>query len=346
MLGTYFYHEIIRKTVIAFGTLFNNISVKHKADDNNAVLSTIKVPIAYGPIQKFLARIEQQSNFENTAAITLPRLSFEIISYRYDPARKASPITKFCGVDGTKIKKVFMPVPYDIGFRLSFACKLQDDTLQILEQILPFFQPAYTVSVKLIDEINEVRDIPFTLNNISFRDDYEGNFDKRRFIVYDLDFTAKTYFYSELPTDESGGIIKRVQIDYASSIRAPREMRYVATPKATKDYNNDQTTALTATLETSKKLMKVTSAGSLNEKEFIQVNDEVMRIEEIDGTNLIVSRGQYGSSIQEHYSGDKVNVITIADDALIDPDDDFGFNESRTFFQDFNSYSTSQGSDL
>ena len=346
MFGTYFYHEIIRKTVIAFGTIFNNISVKHKADDNNAVLSTIKVPIAYGPIQKFLARIEQQKNFENSAAITLPRLSFEIISYRYDPVRKASPITKFCGVDGNKIKKVFMPVPYDIGFRLSFAAKLQDDSLQILEQILPFFQPAYTVSVRLIDEINEVRDIPFTLNNISFRDEYEGNFDKRRFIVYDLDFTAKTYFYSELPTDESGGLIKRVQVDYSSSIRAPREMRYVATPKATKDYDNDQTTALTATLETSKTLMKVTSAASLNEKEFIQVNDEVMRIEEIDGTNLIVSRGQYGSTIQEHYSGDKVNHITVSDDALIDPDDDFGFNESKIFFQDFNSYSTSQGSDV
>ena len=346
MLGTYFYHEIIRKTVIAFGTLFNNIEIKHKADDTNQTLSVIKVPIAYGPIQKFLARVEQQPNFERTVAITLPRLAFEIISYRYDPSRKASPITKFCGVENNKIKKVFMPVPYDIGFRLSFACKLQDDTLQILEQILPFFQPSYSVSVKLIDEINEVRDIPFTLNNISFRDEYEGAFDKRRYIQYDLDFTAKTYFYSELPTDESGGIIKRVQVDYASAIRAPREVRYVATPAATKDYNNDQTTALTATLETSKTLMKVTSSASLEVRKYIQVNEEVMRIEEIDGTNIIVARGQYGTSIQEHYSGDQVDRITINDDALIDIDDDFGFNETRTFFQDFKSFSPSQGSDV
>ena len=108
MLGTYFYHEIIRKTVIAFGTLFNNIEIKHKADDTNQTLSVIKVPIAYGPIQKFLARVEQQPNFERTVAITLPRLAFEIISYRYDPSRKASPITKFCGVENNKIKKVFM----------------------------------------------------------------------------------------------------------------------------------------------------------------------------------------------------------------------------------------------
>jgi len=346
MLGSYFYHEITKKTVVAFGTLFNNIEIKHKADDNDNTLSVIKVPIAYGPIQKFLARIEQQPNFERTVAITLPRLAFEIISYRYDPSRKASPITKFCGVENNKIKKVFMPVPYDIGFRLSFASKLQDDALQILEQILPFFQPSFSVSVNLIDEINEVRDIPFTLNNISFRDEYEGSFDKRRYIQYDLDFTAKTYFYSELPTDESGGIIKRVQIDYASAIRAPREVRYVATPAATKDYNNDQTTALTATLETSKTLMKVTSAASLETRKFIQINNEVMRIEEIDGTNVIVSRGQYGSSIQEHYAGDKVNLITIADDELIETDDDFGFNETRTFFQDFKPFSPSQGSDV
>ena len=95
--------------------------------------STIKVPIAYGPIQKFLARIEQQPNFDKNIAITLPRLSFEIISYKYDPTRKLSPITKFCGIDGNTIKKVFMPVPYNISFRLSFASKLQDDSLQILE---------------------------------------------------------------------------------------------------------------------------------------------------------------------------------------------------------------------
>lgn len=349
MLGTYFYHEIIRKTVIAFGTLFNNIEIKHKADDNDQTLSVIKVPIAYGPIQKFLARIEQQPNFERTVAITLPRLAFEIISYRYDPSRKASPITKFCLVPDSsqnKIKKIFMPVPYDIGFRLSFASKLQDDALQILEQILPFFQPSYSVTINMLDGHDEKRDIPFTLNNISFRDEYEGSFDKRRYIQYDLDFTAKTYFYSEIPTDESGGIIKRVQVDYSSAIRAPREVRYVVTPAATKDYNDDQTTALTATLETSKTLMKVTSAASLEVKKYIQVNEEVMRIEEIDGTNIIVARGQYGSSIQEHYSGDKVNLITIADDNLIDVDDDFGFNETRTFFQDFKSFSPSQGSDV
>lgn len=349
MLGNYFYNETIRKTVIAFGTLFNDISVKHKNDSTDQTISTIKVPIAYGPIQKFLARIQQQPDFDRNVALTLPRLSFEIVSYRYDPSRKASPITKFCLIPDSsknKIKKVFMPVPYDIGFRLSFAAKLQDDALQILEQILPFFQPSYSITMNMIEDHDEKRDIPFTLNNISFRDEYEGDFNQRRFIVYDLEFTAKTYFYNEIPTDESGGIIKRVQVDYSTAIRAPREVRYVVTPVATKDYNSDETTALTETFEVGKTLLKVTSAASLTQYEYIQVNKEVMRIQEIDGTNIIVTRGEYGSPIQEHYAADKVNLITVADNNLIEQGDDFGFDSDITFFSDFKSYSPSQGSDV
>ena len=347
MFGNYFYNETIRKTVIAFGTLFNNISIKHK--EGATTISTIKVPIAYGPIQKFLARAEQQPNFDKNAAITLPRLSFEIVSYKYDPARKASPVTKFCLVpdsDAKKIKRVYMPVPYDIGFRLSFATKLQDDALQILEQILPFFQPAYNVSMTMIEGHDEKKDIPFTLNNIQFRDEYEGDFTTRRAIVYELDFTAKTYFYNEIPTDASGGLIKRVQIDYSSSIRGPREVRYSVTPVATQDYNSDETVSLTTALEKGKTLLKVTSSAALTQYSFIQVNKEVMRIQEIDNTNIIVLRGQYNTKEEDHYAADKVNLITDADDALIEVGDDFGFDSDIEFFGDLKTYSPSQGSDV
>lgn len=346
MFGEYYYHEIIRKIVIAFGTMFNNIDVRHKADDNDDVLSSLKVPIAYGPIQKFLARIEQQPNFDRNVAITLPRLSFEIISYEYDPSRKIAPITKFCVMNGDKIKKMFMPVPYNIGFRLSFAAKLQDDVLQILEQILPVFAPCFTLTINLIPEINEKRDIPFCLNDISFNDDYEGDFSTRRFIVYDLTFTAKAYFYNELPTDEAGGLIKKVQIDYSTAIKAPREMRYTVTPAAIKDYNNDATTNLTATLPVDKTLMKVASGANLELRTYIQVNDEVMRIEGINNNDIIVARGQYDTEIAEHYSGNPVNVINTADDDLIKPMDDFGFNEDIEFFTDFKTYSPQEGIDI
>ena len=347
MVGNYFYNETIRKTVIAFGTLFNNIKIKKFASDGKAI-SQIKVPVAYGPMQRFLARIEQQANFDDNVAITLPRISFELTSYAYDPTRKSSPITKFTGKgsDKTKHKKIFLPVPYEIGFRLSFATKLQDDALQIIEQILPFFQPAYSVTVNMLEGIEEKRDIPFTLANVSFSDEYEGDFSTRRFIQYDLDFLAKTYFYQEVPTDESG-IIKKVQVDYSTAIRAPRAQRYTVVPQAVKDYNNDTTTTITSEITTKQTMISVSSAASLSTNTYIQINSEVFRIREINGTNLLVQRGQFGSKISEHYSGTSISQVDAQDSALIEVGDEFGFTESRSFFDaDGQEYSTVQGTDI
>ena len=348
MLGNFFYNETVRKTVIAFGTLFNNVSIKKFASDGKSI-STVKVPIAYGPMQRFLARIEQQSNFDDNVAITLPRISFELSSYTYDPTRKASPIQKFfftTPTAKTKVKKMFMPVPYDIGFRLSFACKLQDDALQIIEQILPFFQPSYQVTINMLEGADEKRDVPFTLKNVAFVDEYEGDFSTRRFIQYDLDFVAKTYFYQEVPTDEAG-VIKKVQVDYATNIRAPRAQRYVATPQATKDYNDDTATTITAALDKKKTLVRVSSAASLNTKTYIEINKEVMYIKEIDGTNILVNRGQFGSTITEHFTGEKISQVDAVDNAAIEMGDDFGFSETRSFFgNDGKQYSTVSGTDV
>ena len=347
MLGSYFYNETIRKTVIAFGTLFNNIKIKKFASDGKAI-SQIKVPVAYGPMQRFLARIEQQANFDDNVAITLPRISFEITSYSYDPSRKSSPITKFTGKgsDKTKHKKIFLPVPYEIGFRLSFATKLQDDALQIVEQILPHFQPSYNVTVNMLEGVEEKRDIPFTLANVSFSDEYEGDFSTRRFIQYYLDFVAKTYFYSEVPTDESG-VIKKVQVDYSTAIKAPRAQRYTVVPQAIKDYNDDTATTITAEISTKQTLISVSSAASLSSNTYIQINSEVFRIREINGTNLLVQRGQFGTKITEHYSGTAISQVDAQDSALIEVGDEFGFTESRSFFDvDGLEYSTVQGGDI
>ena len=299
-------------------------------------------------MQRFLARIEQQPNFDDNVAISLPRISFELTSYAYDPSRKSSPITKFTGKGATKTKhkKIFLPVPYEIGFRLSFAAKLQDDSLQILEQILPHFQPSYNVTVNMLEGVEEKRDIPFTLANVSFVDEYEGDFSTRRFIQYDLDFIAKTYFYSEIPTDESG-IIKKVQIDYSTSIRAPRAQRYTVVPQAVKDYNSDTATTITAELTTKQTLVSVSSAASLSANTYIQINSEVMRIREINGTNLLVQRGQFSTKIAEHYTGATISQVDAQDNALIEVGDEFGFTESRSFFDsDGLEYSTAQGADI
>jgi hypothetical protein len=242
MLGNYFYHKSISKTVIAFGTLFNNIQIR-RFDDNNDPISVLKVPLAYGPTQKFLARLEQNPSGERKIALTLPRMSFEMVSIDYDPTRKASAIQTFKTAeasDGTSYKRVYMPVPYNIGFELNILAKLQDDVLQIIEQILPYFQPSFNVTVTMIPTIGEKRDIPIVLNRIGFRDDYEGDYTTRRLITYTLNFTAKTYLFNEIPSDNQG-LIKKVQVDYATDAlrTAKREVRYTVTPKALEDYNDD-----------------------------------------------------------------------------------------------------------
>ena len=240
MLGTYFYHEILRKTVISFGTVFNDIHVRHQ-DNTGKDLNDIKVPVSYGPRQKFLARIQQQADLNKATQITLPRISFEMNSITYDPSRKSGITQTFKAQDGDKFKKVFMPVPYNLGFELNILTKLQDDSMQILEQILPFFQPGFTLTIDLAKSIGEKRDVPMVLDSITFTDDYEGNFETRRALIYTLNFTAKTYMFGPI-ADSTEGLIRKVQVDYYSDSNtqtAKREQRYTVKATAKKDYNED-----------------------------------------------------------------------------------------------------------
>ena len=225
MLGTYSYHEIFRKTVVAFGTLFNNIELRR----TNEVM---KVPLAYGPKQKFLARLDQTPDPTNKRVqITLPRISFEINGITYDSSRKVSPTQKIkIAKDSDESKNVFMPVPYNLSFELAIISKNQEDGLQILEQILPYFQPHYNLAVKLIPDMNETKDVPVVLNSIDYEDDYEGDFSTRRAIIYTLQFTVKTYLYGPV-TDSK--VIKKVITDYytdTNTTTAPREVRYTIQP--------------------------------------------------------------------------------------------------------------------
>ena len=156
MLGTYFYHEIIRKTVIAFGTLFNDVHIRHQ-DAAGKDINEMKVPVSYGPRQKFLARIQQQPDLNKATQITLPRMSFEVNNITYDPSRKTGVTQTFKVKDGKQVKKVFMPVPYNLGFELNILTKLQDDSLQIIEQILPFFQPGFTLTIDLTKSTDKLK---------------------------------------------------------------------------------------------------------------------------------------------------------------------------------------------
>ena len=233
MLGTQFYHETIRKMVVSFGTIFNNINIVRK-DNNGTIIQKMKVPLAYGPKQKFLARLDQDADLTSKVAITLPRLGFEIQNMSYDTSRKLNRIQKFKKVKSgstDQLESQFMPVPYNLDFELFAMAKQSDDALQIIEQILPYFQPDYTVTINDMADMGIKRDVPIILNSIQYEDSYRGTFTERRAIIYTLSFTAKFYLYGPV-TDSK--VIKQVTVDQYSQMpdKSPtREQRYTVTPK-------------------------------------------------------------------------------------------------------------------
>ena len=194
MFGTHFYHEKTKKAVAIFGRLLNNLYVVRR---NNQV----KVPLSYAPKQKYLERIRENPDLDanSQVAIKLPRMSFEITSIAYDNARqlaKSSAFKNSSSTIGTR-QKFFTPVPYSINFQLNVYAKTQDDALQIVEQILPTFNPQYTITIKPF--INEhptfLEDIPVIIQGVAFSDDFEGAMEQRRTIIYSLDFEMKLSYH-------------------------------------------------------------------------------------------------------------------------------------------------------
>jgi hypothetical protein len=328
----YFYHEILRRTVVSFGSLFNEISIKH-TDNSGNVKSVIKVPLAYGPTQKFLARLEQSPDLNKPVQITLPRMSFEFTGLIYDPTRKSTTTQTFIAksaVDGTETKKVYLPVPYNMQFELSIMSKLNDDALQIIEQILPFFQPAYSMTIELVDIINEKRDIPVVLENITMQDDYEGNFTTRRVLIYTLRFTAKTYLFGPV-SSATKDVIKKATVGYitgGTTDSPTREIVYSAEPRAIKNYTGIIVTNLSNDINTEDTLITVNSVGSIVVNSYLDIEGEEIFVKRISGNVLTVERGKDGTSITSHLSGAEVKSITTADNVLIEEGDDFGFSGS------------------
>ena len=207
MLGQYFYNESLRKTIIAFGALFNGIYITRKNSAGTDVQS-LKVPLAYGPKQKFMVRLDADPNLDQKVAITLPRIGFEIAGFDYDPSRKLNRIIKKKKVSNTEDKKLkqmstqYSPVPYNLNFELFVMTKNSDDGIQIVEQILPFFQPEYTVTIKEVPEMDVIRDVPIVLNSIGYEDTYTGSFTERRAIIYTFRFVAKAYVYGPVTTSK------------------------------------------------------------------------------------------------------------------------------------------------
>ena len=324
----YFYNEILRKTIIGFGTLFNGITIKQDG-------SVVKVPLAYGPTQKFLARLEQAPNLSQETQISLPRMSFEFTGMTYDSSRKVT-TTQTIAVknpdDGTDIKKVFMPVPYNMQFELAIMCKLNDDALQLVEQILPFFQPKYNLTINLVSLINEKKDVPVVLENITMDDQYEGDFTSRRVLLYTLRFTAKTYLFGPV-TSASKDIIKTASVRYLAggSQSTQRDVTFSVKPRALKDYTDDVVTTISEDIDASQETINVADGTAITVNKFIDVDGEEMKVTKITGNKLNVKRGQDSTIAKAHVRGTGVKGIDYTareDSDIIELGDDFGFDGS------------------
>ena len=341
----YYYHEILRKIVIGFGTLFNDVTIK-TTDANNNVTNSIKVPLAYAPQQKFLARLEQADDLNKTTQITLPRMSFEFVGLQYDSSRKVTTTQKIFvpspSNDGT-IKQAFMPVPYNMSFELNIYTKLNDDMLQIVEQILPYFQPQYNLTIELVDEMDEKRDVPIILEGISMDDQYEGNFDTRRALIYTLRFTAKTYLFGPVAKDISTKIIKKAQVAYYASAtgtndgtpgdpsKNTRDVTYSVEPEARKEYDQVTLTTTSKNIDKTDEILYFNSIQNINLASYITINDEVMYVKAKSDTEntILVRRAQNGTRAEVHVSGSNVTEITRSDSIrffAVGTGDNFGFD--------------------
>lgn len=215
-LGHTFYHKTIRKMVVLFGTLFNDINVR-RFDAQGNETQRFKCPISYAPKEKTLARITAGGIRGNQSALNLPVMSFEMTGLGYDPERKTSNAQKITApvTGGQKKQSIYFPTPYLFNFSLYVYAQNNEDATQILEQILPYFRPHFNVTIQELEDVPDLkRDIPIKLESITTEDTYEGQFEERRAIVYTLDFTIEGNIYGRVAET---GIIQKAFIDINQS---------------------------------------------------------------------------------------------------------------------------------
>jgi hypothetical protein len=218
--NTHFYHQLTRKYVVLFGTMFNEIFLIKRNRDTGVELERIIVPITYAPKEKYLVRLNGDPNLLKEIQITLPRMSFEMTGFSYDPSRKQNSLLKAAKANtSTRASMNYIGVPYDIEFELNIYTRNVDDGTQIVEQILPFFNPDYTPTINPVSEIGFLKDTPIILNSVDMNIEHEGNFDAVRYVTWRLTFTMKAYYYGPVSTPK---IIRKVDTNIYNdpSIRA------------------------------------------------------------------------------------------------------------------------------
>lgn len=253
MFGHTFNNRTIRKYVIYFGTLFNDLYLT-RDDETGTQVQKMKVPLNYGPKEKFLARVEGNPDLDRELAITLPRMTFRIVNYQYDPERALKSTGRIRAVHPNNPSKAsfqYNPVPYNLTFELNVMVKNAEDGTRIIEQILPYFTPEYTSLLNLNPEVADKYDVPLILNSVSDEDTYEGQFQNRRALIWTLTFTMKAWMFG--PTREAS-LINQVEINTKvvsfgdiedATAATPNTIEIVITPGLTIDGDPTDNPALT-----------------------------------------------------------------------------------------------------
>jgi hypothetical protein len=301
MFGTYFYHQTSRKMVVAFGSLFNNIEVR-RTDSADVVTEVIKIPLSYGPKDKMLVRISQDPSLNPKVALTVPRMGFELTSMTYDGVRKLNTMGRNVKKGTTGLKKQFNPVPYNWDFSLYVFVKNAEDGTQILEQILPFFTPDFTVTMTLISGMTVKMDIPLVLNSVTSEDSYEGDFASRRSIIWTLSFLMKGFLYPSV-TDNAKIITSSVVDTHLMSAATAADPIYIVAEDSTPYSQN----------------YMILDKHEIDDATRIRMLSEVS--EDASSAGQTVSR---------------TTVEPTATDALTD--EDFGFSETFEFFPQGKTY--------
>jgi hypothetical protein len=333
MLGNdHFYNRTIRKVVVAFGTMFNDIHVVRYNKAGTTAYEKFKVPLNYGAKEKYITRLVSDPTLTKSIATSVPRISFDMTGMTYDSSRKLpSTVRNFAAETATAVKTQYVPVPYDFSFSLSIYVRNTEDGTQILEQILPFFTPDFNVTIDFIPSMGKKYDMPVILNSVSNETDYEGDMMTTRLIIWNLEFTAKAYIW---PPVISGEVIRqantnlyletrtkdaqKVYVDYANgkgyfsttgeTIRVEKrgitgELLYFS--------NSNNSTGNTASV----------IVGYLND--FLKVGDKIVG----DKSNASYSIVSLDTNPMK-----SVLIVTTPNPITAEPDDEFGFSETITEF--------------
>jgi hypothetical protein len=242
-----FYHGLMRKYVTVFGTMFNNIAIS-RFNQDGTVAERIKVPLTYSPRERMLERIKADPKLDRPIAINLPTMGFEIVGLNYAPERKLSTIGEVFNQNSSngRVNTLYNPVPYDIQFRLTIYTNRSEDANQIVEQILPYFTPEWTNTLRLVDDPPIEKDIPVNLVSVANEDTYEGSLqDERRNIVWTLDFTMQAYFYGPAKQKQ---LIRFVDVRVSPSLETPMAERDTITVQPGMTANGEPTTDITLTI--------------------------------------------------------------------------------------------------